>query len=93
MASSSAGALSNPEFFSYGVEVYEAYKKRSLTSDIIDEQKKVQEADLVIFQVCFPLIIINELDSFYVQTLSKYLISCSRSGLMLLADLRTHSCL
>nr|XP_024425526.2 ribosyldihydronicotinamide dehydrogenase [quinone]-like [Desmodus rotundus] len=47
------GALSNPEFFSYGVEVYEAYKKRSLTSDIIDEQKKVQEADLVIFQ--FPL--------------------------------------
>lgn len=53
MASSSAGALSNPEFFSYGVEAYEAYKKRSLTSDIIDEQKKVQEADLVIFQ--FPL--------------------------------------
>ena len=47
------GALSNPEFFSYGVEVYEAYKKRSLTSDIIDKQKKVQEADLVIFQ--FPL--------------------------------------
>lgn len=47
------GALSHPEVFSYGVEVYEAYKKRSLTSDIVDEQKKVQEADLVIFQ--FPL--------------------------------------
>uniref|UniRef100_A0A7J8FA54 Ribosyldihydronicotinamide dehydrogenase [quinone] n=1 Tax=Molossus molossus TaxID=27622 RepID=A0A7J8FA54_MOLMO len=46
-------ALSNPEFFSYGVEAYEACKKLSLTSDIIDEQKKVQEADLVIFQ--FPL--------------------------------------
>ncbi|XP_054447947.1 ribosyldihydronicotinamide dehydrogenase [quinone] [Pteronotus mesoamericanus] len=46
-------ALSNPEFFSYGVEAYEACKKRSLTRDIIDEQKKVQEADLVIFQ--FPL--------------------------------------
>ncbi|XP_058411359.1 ribosyldihydronicotinamide dehydrogenase [quinone] isoform X2 [Diceros bicornis minor] len=44
------GALSNPEFFSYGVEAYEACKKRSLTSDIIDEQKKVQEADLVILQ-------------------------------------------
>ncbi|XP_036303630.1 ribosyldihydronicotinamide dehydrogenase [quinone] isoform X4 [Pipistrellus kuhlii] len=44
------GALSHPEVFSYGVEVYEAYKKRSLTSDIVDEQKKVQEADLVIFQ-------------------------------------------
>ncbi|KAF3815269.1 hypothetical protein GH733_016651 [Mirounga leonina] len=40
-------------FFNYGVEVYEAFKKRSLASDITDEQKKVQEADLVIFQ--FPL--------------------------------------
>ncbi|XP_066124606.1 ribosyldihydronicotinamide dehydrogenase [quinone] isoform X1 [Saccopteryx bilineata] len=52
-ASSSPGALSNPKLFNYGVEAYEAYKKRSLTSDIVDEQKKVQEADLVIFQ--FPL--------------------------------------
>ncbi|XP_044913123.1 ribosyldihydronicotinamide dehydrogenase [quinone] isoform X1 [Felis catus] len=47
------GAVSNPEFFNYGVEAYEAFKKGALTSDIIDEQKKVQEADLVIFQ--FPL--------------------------------------
>ncbi|XP_061050760.1 ribosyldihydronicotinamide dehydrogenase [quinone] isoform X1 [Eubalaena glacialis] len=47
------GALSSPEFFSYGVEAYEACKTRSLTSDIIAEQKKVQEADLVMFQ--FPL--------------------------------------
>ncbi|XP_042794010.1 ribosyldihydronicotinamide dehydrogenase [quinone] isoform X2 [Panthera tigris] len=44
------GAVSNPEFFNYGVEAYEACKKGALTSDIIDEQKKVQEADLVIFQ-------------------------------------------
>lgn len=58
MASSSPGSLSHPEVFSYGVEVYEAYKKQSLTSDIVDEQKKVQEADLVIFQVCFLLIVI-----------------------------------
>lgn len=58
MASSSPGALSNPKVFSYGVEAYEAYKKQSLTSDIVDEQKKVQDADLVIFQVCFPLIFI-----------------------------------
>ncbi|XP_006870637.1 PREDICTED: ribosyldihydronicotinamide dehydrogenase [quinone] [Chrysochloris asiatica] len=49
----SPGACSNPEVFSYGVEAYEACKKRSLARDIIDEQKKVQEADLVIFQ--FPL--------------------------------------
>ncbi|XP_058288666.1 ribosyldihydronicotinamide dehydrogenase [quinone] isoform X2 [Hylobates moloch] len=44
------GALSNPEVFNYGVETYEAYKQRSLASDITDEQKKVREADLVIFQ-------------------------------------------
>jgi ribosyldihydronicotinamide dehydrogenase (quinone) len=50
---SSPGPLSNPEVFNYGVEAYEACKKRSLASDIIEEQKKVQEADLVIFQVCF----------------------------------------
>uniref|UniRef100_A0ABI7XUU9 N-ribosyldihydronicotinamide:quinone dehydrogenase 2 n=1 Tax=Felis catus TaxID=9685 RepID=A0ABI7XUU9_FELCA len=50
---STYGAVSNPEFFNYGVEAYEAFKKGALTSDIIDEQKKVQEADLVIFQ--FPL--------------------------------------
>ncbi|KAG8522060.1 Ribosyldihydronicotinamide dehydrogenase [quinone] [Galemys pyrenaicus] len=50
---SSAGDLTNPEYFDYGVEVYEACKKRSLASDILAEQRKVQEADLVIFQ--FPL--------------------------------------
>uniref|UniRef100_A0A673SVH3 N-ribosyldihydronicotinamide:quinone reductase 2 n=1 Tax=Suricata suricatta TaxID=37032 RepID=A0A673SVH3_SURSU len=44
------GAVSNPKFFNYGMEAYEAFKKGALTSDIIDEQKKVLEADLVIFQ-------------------------------------------
>ncbi|XP_042092941.1 ribosyldihydronicotinamide dehydrogenase [quinone] isoform X2 [Ovis aries] len=48
-----AGTLSNPGFFNYGVETHKAYEKRSLSSDIIEEQKKLQEADLVIFQ--FPL--------------------------------------
>lgn len=47
------GALSNPDVFRYGIETYEAYKKTALTSDILEEQRKVQEADLVIFQ--FPL--------------------------------------
>ncbi|XP_013377318.1 PREDICTED: ribosyldihydronicotinamide dehydrogenase [quinone] isoform X2 [Chinchilla lanigera] len=47
------GPLSNPENFNYGVETHVAFKKRALTSDIVAEQKKVQEADLVIFQ--FPL--------------------------------------
>lgn len=56
------GTLCNPEFFNYGVEAYEACKTRSLTSDIIDEQKKVLEADLVIFQVYFSSIYYSELD-------------------------------
>uniref|UniRef100_A0A2K6PI88 N-ribosyldihydronicotinamide:quinone dehydrogenase 2 n=1 Tax=Rhinopithecus roxellana TaxID=61622 RepID=A0A2K6PI88_RHIRO len=43
-------ALSNPEIFNYGMETYKAYKQRSLAGDITDEQKKVREADLVIFQ-------------------------------------------
>ncbi|XP_043832166.1 ribosyldihydronicotinamide dehydrogenase [quinone]-like [Dromiciops gliroides] len=47
------GALSNPKSFNYAVETYEAYKKQSLSSDVVEEQKKLQEADLVIFQ--FPL--------------------------------------
>ncbi|XP_040105363.1 ribosyldihydronicotinamide dehydrogenase [quinone] isoform X2 [Oryx dammah] len=47
------GTLSNPGFFNYGVETHKAYEKRSLSSDITEEQKKLQEADLVIFQ--FPL--------------------------------------
>ncbi|KAK2506651.1 hypothetical protein MC885_020346, partial [Smutsia gigantea] len=66
------GTFCNPEFFNYGVESYEACKTRSLTSDIIDEQKKVLEADLVIFQVCFSSNYYSELDSFYTQTLSKW---------------------
>ncbi|XP_037685023.1 ribosyldihydronicotinamide dehydrogenase [quinone]-like isoform X2 [Choloepus didactylus] len=44
------GALSYPKRFSYAVEAYEACRKGSLARDIMDEQRKVQEADLVIFQ-------------------------------------------
>uniref|UniRef100_A0A8C0J6S0 N-ribosyldihydronicotinamide:quinone dehydrogenase 2 n=1 Tax=Chelonoidis abingdonii TaxID=106734 RepID=A0A8C0J6S0_CHEAB len=47
------GCLHNSEHVDYGVESWEAYKRRCLTSDLIEEQKKVQEAKLVIFQ--FPL--------------------------------------
>ncbi|XP_074126606.1 ribosyldihydronicotinamide dehydrogenase [quinone]-like isoform X1 [Sminthopsis crassicaudata] len=48
-----AGPLNNSDFFNYGVEAHSAYKKGFLSSDVIEEQKKVQEADLIIFQ--FPL--------------------------------------
>lgn len=45
------GCLHNSEEFNYGVETWEAYKRGGLSSDVIEEQKKVQEADLLIFQV------------------------------------------
>uniref|UniRef100_A0A7M4DVJ6 Ribosyldihydronicotinamide dehydrogenase [quinone] n=1 Tax=Crocodylus porosus TaxID=8502 RepID=A0A7M4DVJ6_CROPO len=47
------GCLHNSEQFNYGAESWEAYRKGCLTKDIVEEQKKVHEADLVIFQ--FPL--------------------------------------
>uniref|UniRef100_A0A8C2TXC3 N-ribosyldihydronicotinamide:quinone dehydrogenase 2 n=1 Tax=Coturnix japonica TaxID=93934 RepID=A0A8C2TXC3_COTJA len=47
------GCLHNSDNFSYAVEATEAYKRGCLSNDLIEEQKKVQEADLLIFQ--FPL--------------------------------------
>ncbi|XP_077125901.1 ribosyldihydronicotinamide dehydrogenase [quinone] isoform X3 [Ranitomeya variabilis] len=44
------GDMCNPQHFSYGIETMEAFKKGWLCEDIIKEQKKIQEADLVIFQ-------------------------------------------
>lgn len=45
------GDLHNPEEFNYGVEAWEAWKNGCLSEDLIEEQKKVKEADLLIFQV------------------------------------------
>ncbi|KAF7246048.1 Ribosyldihydronicotinamide dehydrogenase [quinone] [Varanus komodoensis] len=45
------GNLHNPEEFNYGVEAWEACKHGCLSEDLIEEQRKVKEADLVIFQV------------------------------------------
>lgn len=45
------GPLRNSEAFNYGVETWEAYKRGGLSKDVVEEQKKVQEADLLIFQV------------------------------------------
>ncbi|KFP73565.1 Ribosyldihydronicotinamide dehydrogenase [quinone], partial [Apaloderma vittatum] len=47
------GCLHNSEEFSYAVETWKAYMRGGLSSDLTEEQKKVQEADLLIFQ--FPL--------------------------------------
>lgn len=47
------GELKNPELFRYGEETAAAWAAKTLSKDITDEQKKVEDADLIIFQ--FPL--------------------------------------
>ncbi|XP_072320748.1 ribosyldihydronicotinamide dehydrogenase [quinone]-like [Eucyclogobius newberryi] len=47
------GELKSPDLFRYGEEMQEAWSAQTLSDDIKDEHKKVQEADLIIFQ--FPL--------------------------------------
>ncbi|XP_036897282.1 NAD(P)H dehydrogenase [quinone] 1 [Sturnira hondurensis] len=47
------GELKNPENFQYAAETALAYKEGRLSPDIVAEQKKLEAADLVIFQ--FPL--------------------------------------
>ncbi|KAM9165424.1 LOW QUALITY PROTEIN: ribosyldihydronicotinamide dehydrogenase [quinone] [Pangshura tecta] len=43
----------NSEHIDDGVESWDAYKRRCLASDLIEEQRKVQEAEILAFQ--FPL--------------------------------------
>lgn len=47
----SAGTLKDPENFQYAPEAILAYKEGRLSPDIVAEQKKLEAADLVIFQV------------------------------------------
>ncbi|KAG7482960.1 hypothetical protein JOB18_035133 [Solea senegalensis] len=47
------GDLKNPELFKYGEETMHAWKEGRLSDDIVAEQCKVMEAELVIFQ--FPM--------------------------------------
>ncbi|XP_030622195.1 NAD(P)H dehydrogenase [quinone] 1 [Chanos chanos] len=47
------GDLKNPDLFRYGEEGMLAWKEGRLSDDIVAEQRKVEEADLIIFQ--FPL--------------------------------------
>ncbi|KAM4027064.1 ribosyldihydronicotinamide dehydrogenase [quinone] isoform 2-T2 [Anomaloglossus baeobatrachus] len=66
------GELCKPQQFSYGIETMEAFKKGWLCEDIIKEQKKIQEADLVIFQFplywfSFPAIMKGWIDRCFIQ--------------------------
>ncbi|KAK9969263.1 hypothetical protein ABG768_027456 [Culter alburnus] len=47
------GTLKNPEHFCYGEETMLAWQDGRLASDILEEHKKLKEADIVIFQ--FPM--------------------------------------
>ncbi|XP_061556743.1 NAD(P)H dehydrogenase [quinone] 1 isoform X2 [Phycodurus eques] len=47
------GDLKNPELFQYGEETLHAWKEGRLSEDIVAEQRKVEKAELIIFQ--FPL--------------------------------------
>ncbi|XP_061671796.1 NAD(P)H dehydrogenase [quinone] 1 isoform X2 [Syngnathoides biaculeatus] len=44
------GDLKNPELFQYGEETMHAWKEGRLSEDIVAEQRKVEEAELIIFQ-------------------------------------------
>lgn len=46
-----AGNLKNPEHFRYNEETSLAWMEGRLSDDIVEEQRKVEQADLIIFQV------------------------------------------
>ncbi|POI35138.1 hypothetical protein CIB84_001110 [Bambusicola thoracicus] len=48
------GPLKNPKSFVYETEAAHAWKEGRLSSDIVAEQKKIEAADLVIFQARLP---------------------------------------
>lgn len=81
------GCLHNSEEFNYGMETLEAYKRGGLSSDLIEEQKKVQEADLMIFQFplywfSMPAIMKGWMDRVLVQGFAHEFPNCYDSGLL-----------
>lgn len=49
-----SGETKNPKLFQYGEETMHAWKEERLSPDIMAEQRKVEEAELIIFQVRGP---------------------------------------
>uniref|UniRef100_A0A8C4XZQ1 N-ribosyldihydronicotinamide:quinone dehydrogenase 2 n=1 Tax=Gopherus evgoodei TaxID=1825980 RepID=A0A8C4XZQ1_9SAUR len=81
------GCLHNSEHVDYGVESREAYKRRCLASDLIEEQRKVQEAKLVIFQFplywfSMPAIMKDWMDTVLVQGFAHNFPQCYDDGLL-----------
>ncbi|KAJ6664506.1 hypothetical protein lerEdw1_007163 [Lerista edwardsae] len=81
------GDLHNPNQFNYGTEAWEAWKRGRLSEDVIAEQRKVKEADLVIFQFplywfSMPAIMKGWLDRVFVQGFAHDFPKCFDSGLL-----------
>ncbi|KAM9308282.1 ribosyldihydronicotinamide dehydrogenase [quinone] [Gastrophryne carolinensis] len=81
------GHLCNPNHFRYGIETMEAFKKGYLCEDILEEQRKVMEADLIIFQFplywfSFPAIMKGWIDRVFVQGFAFDFPDCYDSGLL-----------
>uniref|UniRef100_A0A8B9C2G1 Ribosyldihydronicotinamide dehydrogenase [quinone] n=1 Tax=Anser brachyrhynchus TaxID=132585 RepID=A0A8B9C2G1_9AVES len=79
--------LHNSDEFNYGLETWEAYKRGGLSDDLIEEQKKVQEADLLIFQFplywfSMPAIMKGWMDRVLVQGFAHEFPNCYDSGLL-----------
>ncbi|KAG8571585.1 hypothetical protein GDO81_011709 [Engystomops pustulosus] len=91
-----AGDLCNPQHFSYGVETMEAYKKGCLCEDILKEQEKITEADLVIFQFplywfSFPAIMKGWIDRCFVQGFAFDFPGCYDTGLLKVCSTALHN--
>ncbi|ETE61239.1 Ribosyldihydronicotinamide dehydrogenase [quinone], partial [Ophiophagus hannah] len=81
------GDLYNPDHFNYGTEAWKAYENGCLTEDLIEEQKKVNKADLVIFQFplywfSMPAILKGWMDRVLVQGFAHDFPKCFDSGLL-----------
>ena len=48
----SPGEVKNQDHFNYAEETKMAWEEGKLSKDIMEEQRKLTQADLVIFQVC-----------------------------------------
>lgn len=54
-----AGEVKNPDHFLYAEETKLAWEAGKLSADITEEQRKLNEADLIIFQVVLWVAAIN----------------------------------
>ncbi|XP_025019628.1 ribosyldihydronicotinamide dehydrogenase [quinone] isoform X2 [Python bivittatus] len=77
------GDLHNPDHFNYGVEAWKAYENGCLSEDLIEEQRKVKEADLFpLYWFSMPAILKGWMDKVLVQGFAHDFPKCYDSGLL-----------